>query len=158
MSKKTFVAELREQNKIMRDALSREEPGVAVAMPSESNSFKAARLREWAKDAGVDENDPLLLRALEAQAKADWRTNMTSWLDMEEAIYDFMEAHGGIKRGWPPNEDEIEMLLWKIECSKATATEIEEFRRLADETLGEWQPEHSPTFKERIEAALNLPR
>jgi hypothetical protein len=61
------------------------------------------------KDAGVDENDPLLLRALEAQQKAiypvadpsNWRTNWASWLDMQEAIYDFMEAHLKIKQGWP---------------------------------------------------------
>jgi hypothetical protein len=76
-------------------------------MTSESNSFKAASLREWAKDAGVDENDALLLRALEGQQKAiypvadpsNWRTNWASWLDMQEAIYDFMEAHLEIKQG-----------------------------------------------------------
>lgn len=77
---------------------------------------------------------------------------------MEEAIYDFMEAHLEIKRGWHPNEDEIELLLPKIEWGKATATEIEEFRRLADETLREWEPQYWPEFKERIEAALNFLR
>jgi len=48
------------------------------------------------------------------------------------------------------------MLLPKIECGKATASEIEEFRPLADETLQEWQPEYSPEFKERTESALSL--
>ena len=119
---------------------------------------------EWAKDAGVDENDPLLLRALEAQQKAiypvadpsNWRTNWASWLDMQEAIYDFMEAHLKIKQGWHPNEDEIELSLPKIEGGKATATAIEGFQRLADETLREWEPQYWPDFKVRIEAALRL--
>jgi hypothetical protein len=95
MSKKAFMDEMRTRREMMRDAINRGE-SVPVAMPAESNSFKAAPLREWGKDAGVDENDPLLLRALEAQEKADSR-KVTSWLDMKEAITDFIDAHYEVK-------------------------------------------------------------
>jgi hypothetical protein len=95
MSKKAFMDEMRTRREMMRDAINRGE-SVPVAMPAESNSFKAAPLLEWAKNAVVDENDPLLLRALEAQEKADSR-KMTSWLDMKEAITDFIDARYEVK-------------------------------------------------------------
>jgi hypothetical protein len=44
-------------------------------MTAEANIFRAWPLREMAKEEGIDENDPPLLWALEAQEKADWRTN-----------------------------------------------------------------------------------
>jgi hypothetical protein len=165
VSKKPFMDEMRKRRDMMRDAISRGQ-SAPVAMPAEANSFKAAPLREWAKGAGVDQNDPLLLRALEAQEKAvypgndqgDWKTNWTLWLDMEEAIQDFMEAHLEIKNAWPPNTQQIELLLRKVQGGEATAVEIEEFRRIADEPFRDWQPEYSPAFRERIEAALSLLR
>jgi hypothetical protein len=58
---------------------------------------------------------------------------------------------------WPPKMAQIEQLLHKLEKGKATAIEIEEFRRLADEVLRKWEPDvWSPKFKERIESALSL--
>jgi hypothetical protein len=66
-------------------------------MVADSNSFRAWPLREMAKEEGVDENDPLLLWALEAQEKADWRTNPASWSEMETAVWAFIEAHFDVK-------------------------------------------------------------
>jgi hypothetical protein len=40
-----------------------------------------------------------------------------------------------------------------VQGGEATAVEIEEFRRIADEAFRDWQPEYSPAFKERIESA-----
>lgn len=154
MPKSAFIERLREKNKFLRDAISRGEH-VAVARPAEPNSFKAAPLREWAKGAGIDENDPLLVRALAAQEKADW-SDWTSWLDMEEAVLDFMEVHCEFKDAWPPNTEQIERFLQKAGRGQLTATEVEEFRRLAEETFREWQPQYSPAFKERIKSALSL--
>jgi hypothetical protein len=94
-----------------------------------------------------------LLRALEAQ-----ETNLALWLDMEEAIQDFMEAHLEIKNAWPANTQQIELLLRTVQGGEATAVEIEEFRRIADEVFRDWHPEYSPAFKERIESALRLLR
>jgi hypothetical protein len=67
-------------------------------------------------------------------------------------------ADEGIKDALPPNFMQIQPLLRLLESGKATADEIEEFRRIANETLREWQPEYSPAFKNRIESALNLLR
>jgi hypothetical protein len=67
-------------------------PRFAV-MTSDSNSFRAMPMRKRAKEAGVDENDPLLLWALEAQEKADWRANPAGWLEMNAAVWAFLEAH-----------------------------------------------------------------
>jgi hypothetical protein len=51
----------------------------------------------------------------------------------------------------------LKQLLRKLEYGKATAIEIGEFRRLADEVLRNWDAESwSPKFKERIESALSL--
>ena len=170
MSKNPLMDEMRKYRKMMRDAISRGE-SFDVAISDESNTHKAAPLCEWAKRAGVDQNDPLLLRALEAQEKAvyprfndlvysptdvDAVRDALAWLDMEEAIQDFMEAHFEIKTAWPPNREQIELLLRKVQGGEATATEIEEFRRIADEALRDWQPEYRLHFKERIEAALRL--
>jgi len=150
------MEEMRNRRKIMRDAISRGE-SLPIMMPAESNSFKAAPLREWAKAARVDENDPLLLRALEAQAKAEYgTTNWESWFDMEDAIQEFIEAHFDIKDAWPPNAQQIEAFLQKVEKGRLTAVEVEEFQRIADETFRDWQPEYSPAFKERIKSALSL--
>jgi hypothetical protein len=67
-------------------------------MTADSNSFRAWPLREMAKEHGIDENDPLLLWALEAQEKAaDWRTNPASWSEMEAAVWAFIEAHFDVK-------------------------------------------------------------
>jgi hypothetical protein len=126
-------------------------------MVADANSFRAMPLRKRAKEAAVDENDPLLLWALEAQEKADWRTSPEWWLEMHSAVWAFLEAHFEIKHAWPPNSEKIEILLQKLEYGKATAIEIKEFRRLADEVLRQWDSEAwSPKFRERIESAKSL--
>jgi hypothetical protein len=62
-----------------------------------------------------------------------------------------------VTQAWPPKAAQIDELLHKLEKGKATATEIEEFRRLADEVLRKWEPDvWSPGFKERLESALSL--
>lgn len=57
---------------------AREAPPHAVAMPAESNSMKAMPLHEAARQSNIAENDPLLVRAVKAQEKADWRTSWES--------------------------------------------------------------------------------
>jgi hypothetical protein len=88
MPQNPTMAKARQIRQVLRDAISRGEP-VPIMMPADSNCFRAWPLREIAKEAGIDENDPLLVRALEAQEKArplgsfendDWRTNLASWL------------------------------------------------------------------------------
>ncbi len=74
-------------------------------MTAEANSFRAWPLREMAKEEGIHENDPLLLWALEAQEKADWRTNPASWSEMEAAVWAFIGAHFDVKG--PSNLEEI---------------------------------------------------
>ena len=143
---------MREHLKKMREIASRGE-NIFLAMPSESNSFRAFPLREIAEQLKIDDNDPLLVRALEAQQKAD-RSNPTSWLDMDEAVLEFLEAHCEIEAAWPPNAHQIEAFLQKIETAQLTATEVEEFRNLAEHTFRDWQPQYSPGFKQRIESAL----
>ena len=48
----------------------------------------------------------------------------------------------------------IQARLAKVENGHATASEIEEFRRLAGEVLRNWNPQYPPERKQRIEAAL----
>ena len=54
---------------------------------------------------------------------------------------------------WPPGSVQIEPLLRKIETGTATASEIEEYRRLAGEVTR--HPRCGPGFKKRIESALS---
>jgi hypothetical protein len=134
----------------------RQGPPRGVVRCADEKSFRAIPLRERAKEAGVDENDPLLLWALEAQEKAaDWRIS-GSWMEMEAAVLGFLEAHFEFKNAWPPNAREIEMALWKVQSCVATDTEIQEFRLLADEVFRKWEPQWPPAFKKRIESALNF--
>jgi len=130
-------------------------PPRAMAMAAESNSFRAAPFREWAQQAGIHNNDPLLVRALKAQEKDDWRTNWASCIEMTIAGLAFMEGHFEIKNAWPPEAGRIEEFLQKLKKSTLTASQIEEFRRLASEVLRDWQPEYSPAFRERIESAIS---
>jgi uncharacterized protein YnzC (UPF0291/DUF896 family) len=127
-------------------------PRFAV-MTSDSNSFRAMPMRKRAKEAGVDENDPLLLWALEAQEKADWRANPAGWLEMNAAVWAFLEAHFEFRNPWPPQWQRIEELIRKLERRTATDIEKEEFRRLANEVLQ--NPEYS-TFRKRLDPALSL--
>ena len=55
---------------------------------------------------------------------------------------------------WPPGSAQIEPLLQKIETGTAIASEVEEFRRLAEEVLR--HPRCGQGFKKRIESALSL--
>jgi aromatic ring-opening dioxygenase catalytic subunit (LigB family) len=64
-----MLAGVREMHKRLRDAISRGE-SITVASGNPGHSFREMPLRERAKEAGVDENDPLLVRALELQQKA----------------------------------------------------------------------------------------
>ena len=132
---------------------ARETPMGVVAIPA--NSFREAPLREYAKEAGVAESDPLLLRALKAQEKADWRTSWQSWQEMEIAVWAFMLSNFEFKSAWPPKSGQIDVLLHKLEQGSATAAEIGEFRRLGNQVLRDWQPEYSPAFKNRIESAMS---
>ena len=50
----------------------------------------------------------------------------------------------------------IEARLCKLENGNATASEIEEFRRLAGEILRNWQPQYPWHVKKRIESALSI--
>ena len=69
-----------------------------------------------------------------------------------EAVLDLIEARFEIEDGFTKV---IEDLLQKLESGEAAATETEQFRRLADEVLRNWDAESwLPKFKERIEAAL----
>jgi hypothetical protein len=79
---------------------AREAPPHAVAMPPESNSMKAMPLREAARQSHIAENDPLLVRALKAQEKADWRTSWESWMEMEIAVWAFISTHFDFKDAW----------------------------------------------------------
>jgi hypothetical protein len=148
------MATARKIHQNLRDKISRGEP-VTVAMGPDSDSFRTLPLHKIAEEAGIDDNDPLLVRALEAQEKAtDRRTSPMSWLDLEDAVLDFIEARFEIEDGFTLVIDE---LLQKLESSEATTTETEQFRRLADEVLRKWDSESwSPKFKERIESALSL--
>jgi hypothetical protein len=146
-----FGDQIRENHRIQRDAISRGET-IGVAMVAEANSLRAGDVRRLAKENGIYQNDPLLLRAVEAQEKADWKTS--SWMDMEEAVMNFVEAYFDFKDDWPPNTEELGRLIGIIEYNPATPADIEEFRRLANETLREWQPHYSEGFKKRIESAL----
>ena len=159
-----MIANARKMHQRLREAIRTGE-SVPVAMVARSNSFLAMPLRERAKHAGIDENDPLLVRALEAQEKAvypgddlanwrtNWRTNWASWLDMEDAVLDFLEAHFEFRNPWPPQWERIEQLLRKLEKGEATAIEKEEFRRLAGEVLQ--NPEYS-NFRKRLDPAMRL--
>jgi len=111
-------------------------------------------LREIAKQSGIDDNDPLLVRALEAQDKAtDWITNPISWLDMEAAVWDFIEARFEIEDA---STQVIEGLLQELQNGEATPIETEQFRWLADHALRTWEPESwSPNLKERTESTLS---
>ena len=51
---------------------------------------------------------------------------------------------------------QIHAMLRKIETGNATASEIEEFRRLAGEVLRNWRPQYPSDLKKRIESALSL--
>jgi hypothetical protein len=91
-------------------------------MTAESNSFRAWPLREIAKEQGIDENDPLLLWALEAQEKADWRTDPASWSEMEAAVWAFIEAHCDVKGPSNAEEDPPEgPWLLHPDCLRAQA-------------------------------------
>jgi hypothetical protein len=124
-------------------------------MPPASNSMKAAPLREAARQANIAENDPLLVRALKAQEKADWRTSWQSWLEMEIAEWAFMRTYFEFKNAWPPQAGEVGYYLQKLGRDNLTSAEIERFRHLAAEVFRDWQPEYSPAFKQRIETGLN---
>jgi len=56
---------------------------------------------------------------------------------------------------WPPGSAQIEAMLQKLEKGNPTASENEEFRRLAGEVLQNRKPSYSPAFKKRIESALS---
>lgn len=117
-----------------------------------SNGISAATLRTWAQQAGIDENDAILTRALKAEEKAeDW----ASLLEMQIAAMAFIEGHFEVKDAWPPESGRIGSLLQKFSRGRAKPAEIEEFRQLAGEVLRDWQPEYSPGFKTRIESALS---
>jgi hypothetical protein len=124
--------------------------GVVVS----ESGFRTAPFREWARRAGIDENDPLLLRALKAQSKADWKTNWISCLEIDVAALAFIEGHFEIKDAWPPHTDRVEALLQRMAKGEATPTDVEEFRRTASEVLRNWEPQYSPAFKQRIESAM----
>ena len=51
---------------------------------------------------------------------------------------------------------QIHAMLRKIETGNATASDIEEFRRLAGEVLRNWRPLYPSDLKKRIESALIL--
>ena len=55
---------------------------------------------------------------------------------------------------WPPGSAQIEPLLYKLENGNPNPSEIEEFRRLAEEVMR--HPRCGPGFKKRIESALSL--
>jgi hypothetical protein len=75
MPQNPMIAEARKMHRRLRDAI-RTGKSITVAMGDPSHSFRTIPLRERAKQAGVDDNDPLLVRALELQEKAtDFRTN-----------------------------------------------------------------------------------
>ena len=152
MPRTPTMAMIRKIHQNLRDKISRGEP-VTVAMGPDSDSSRTMPLRKIAREADINDNDPLLVRALELQEKAtDWRTNPTLWLDMEDAVLDLIEARFEIEDGFTLIIDE---LLQKLESGEAAATETEQFRRLADEVLRNWDAESwLPKFKERIEAAL----
>jgi hypothetical protein len=132
----------------------RERPPRAVAVPSESNSFFAAPLREWAKNGGVDENDAILARALKLQEKGRSSTDWISSLEMDIAALAFIEGHFEVKSAWPPKSVQTERLLQSFSSGNVSSGNADEFRLLAAEVLSDWQPEYSPAFKKRIEVAL----
>jgi hypothetical protein len=153
MPQNPMIANARKMQQILRDAI-RTGKSVPVAMGDPSHSFRTIPLRERAKQAGIDDNDPLLVRALELQEKAtDFRTNPILWLDMQDAVLDFMEAHFQIRNPWPPQWQCIEELIRKIARRTATDIEKEEFRRLANEVLQ--NPEYS-NFRKRLDPVLSL--
>ena len=153
MPQNPMIAEARKMHQRLRDAL-RTGKSIPVTMGDPSHSFRTIPLRERAKQAGVDDNDPLLVRALELQEKAtDFRTNPILWLDMEDAVLDFLEAHFEFRNPFPPQWERIEELIRKLERGTATAIEKEEFRRLANEILQ--NPEYS-SFKKRLDPAMSL--
>jgi len=49
----------------------------------------------------------------------------------------------------------IEGLVHRFEHGNAIAGEVESFRQWAGEVLGNWNPQHQPELKERIEDALS---
>jgi hypothetical protein len=127
--------------------------GRAVMMASESNSLKAMPLRRAAKESNIAENDPLLVRALLAQEKADPR-EMYTWIEMEIAVWAFLSTHFESKWAWPRRAREIEYFLQKLEHGILTPAEVEGFRRLAIEIFNDWEPQYSPGFRRRIEEGL----
>jgi hypothetical protein len=153
MPQNPMIAEARKMHQRLRDAISRGKP-IAVASGNPSHSFREMPLRERAKQAGVDDNDPLLVRALELQEKAtDFRTNPILWLDMEDAVLDFLEAHFEFRNPFPPQWERIEELIRKLERRTATDIEKDEFRRLANEVL---QNSEYSNFRKRLDPALRL--
>ncbi|MGB7727096.1 MAG: hypothetical protein WBL50_03635 [Candidatus Acidiferrum sp.] len=127
--------------------------GAIWGMPDESNSFRSWPLLEIADQLGIDKTDPLLVRALEAQQKAE-KTNLQSWLEMGIAVRAFTHTYFEVTEAWPPASHHIERLLQKLAAGEATDVEAEEFRLLAGQVLVDWQPHYSPAFKTRIESAL----
>ena len=102
MPQNPMIAEARKMHQRLRDAM-RTGKSISVAMGNPAHSFRTIPLRERAKQAGVDDNDPFLVRALELQEKAtDFRTNPILWLDMEDAVLDFLEAHFEFRDPFPP--------------------------------------------------------
>jgi len=153
MPQNPMIAEARKMHQRLRDAI-RTGKSIPVAMGDSSHSFRTIPLRERAKQAGIDDNDPLLVRALELQEKAtDFRTNPILWLDMEDAVLDFLEAHFEFRNPFPPQGERIEELIRKLERGTATAIEKEEFRRLANEILQ--NPGYS-NFRKRLDPAMSL--
>lgn len=69
--------------------------------------------------------------------------------------YDKKHNPSAFLPAWPPNLDRLDELLGKVEKGEAKDSEKEEFRRLAEKTLREWQPQYSPGYMKRIESALN---
>ena len=67
-----FGDRIRENHRIQRDAIIRGE-SIGVLMVAEANSLRAVDVRELAKENDIDQNDPLLLRAVKTQEKADWK-------------------------------------------------------------------------------------
>ena len=115
MPQNPMIAEARKMHRRLRDAI-RTGKSITVAMGDPSHSFRTIPLRERAKQAGVDDNDPLLVRALELQEKAtDFRTNPILWLDMEDAVLYFLEAHFEFRNPFPPQWELIEELIRKLE-------------------------------------------
>jgi hypothetical protein len=97
------------------------------------------------------------LKALSA-ATPDTLEQRKAFFDCTNALHKELSKTNGLllKSAWPREAPEIEGMLQKLEKGNATASQIEEFRRLAGEVLRNWQPWYSPAFEKRIESALSL--